>query len=57
MLAAVTAAGAAVFPPPPQGPQMPCVLPWGTSQDVPGQQSALLVHAPQAEMHRLGEQT
>lgn len=34
--------------PPPHGPHTPCVLPCATSQAVPGQQSALSVHAPQA---------
>jgi hypothetical protein len=39
-----------VVVPPPQGPQMPWTLPGCTSQEVPGQQSALLVQAPQALM-------
>ena len=36
---------------PPQGPHLPIVLPMGISQSVPGQQSALVVHAPQALTH------
>jgi hypothetical protein len=39
-----------VVVPPPHGPQIPWVLPGWTSHEVPGQQSALLVHAPQAAM-------
>jgi hypothetical protein len=30
---------------------MPCVLPGATTHEVPGQQSALFVHWPQAAMH------
>jgi hypothetical protein len=37
--------------PPPQGPHVPCVLPAGMSHAVPGQQSALLEHAPHAGTH------
>jgi hypothetical protein len=32
---------------PPHGPHMPFVLPGATMHEVPGQQSALLVQAPQ----------
>jgi hypothetical protein len=44
-------------PPPPHGPQTPCVLPVGTSQAVPGQQSALFVHPPQAATQVVPEHT
>jgi hypothetical protein len=37
--------------PPPHGPQVPCVLPVGRMQEVPGQQSALVVHAPLHATH------
>lgn len=36
---------------PPQGPQTPSALPMGTMHEVPPQQSALLVHLPQAGTH------
>jgi hypothetical protein len=36
-----------------QGPQMPCVLPIGTTQLSPGQQSALTVHGPHAGTQEL----
>lgn len=36
---------------PPQGPQTPCALPGGAEHEVPGQQSADVVQAPQAPMH------
>ena len=49
--------GPASLVPPPHGPHTPCVLPVGTSHAVPGQQSALFVHAPHAEMHDVPEQT
>jgi len=42
---------------PPHGPQMPFVLPIGTSQTSPGQQSALTVHAPQLVTHWVWPQT
>lgn len=42
---------------PPQGPQIPWVLPWPTRHVVPGQQSAVVVHAPQAAMHCWAAQT
>jgi hypothetical protein len=47
--------GGAPLPPspggvPPHGPQMPCVAPAAIAHDVPGQQSALLVHPPHAAM-------
>jgi hypothetical protein len=41
----------------PQGPQVPFVVPGAMLHDVPGQQSALLVHAPQAPMHGVLEHT
>jgi hypothetical protein len=44
-------------PVPPHGPQAPCVLPAETMHDAPGQQSALLVHAPHAATHWLGLHT
>jgi hypothetical protein len=42
---------------PPHGPQIPWVLPCGTSHAVPGQQSALLVHPPHAGTHAVPEHT
>jgi hypothetical protein len=36
---------------PPQGPHTPLVDPGATEHDVPGQQSALVVHEPQAATH------
>jgi hypothetical protein len=36
---------------PPHGPHIPRVLPGATVHDDPGQQSALLVHVPQAATH------
>jgi hypothetical protein len=42
---------------PPQGPQMPCVLPEGMTHEEPGQQSALLVHEPQLGTHADWAQT
>lgn len=42
---------------PPHGPHTPRELPAGRMHDVPGQQSALLVHRPHAWMHTLPEHT
>src|SRR5262249_17011207 len=42
---------------PPQGPQTPCAVPPATMQQVPGQQSAVLVHRPHAAMHCVPAQT
>jgi hypothetical protein len=39
------------------GPQMPLVLPTAISHCVPGQQSALMVHGPQAMLHFVIPQT
>ena len=46
-----------LLPPPPQGPHTPWVLPAAVAQNVPGQQSALLVHLPHAAMHWVPEHT
>ena len=46
-----------LLPPPPHGPHTPWVLPAGAMQDVPTQQSALLVHLPHAAMHWVPEHT
>jgi hypothetical protein len=42
---------------PPQGPHTPLVDPGGSAHDVPGQQSAFVVQAPQAAMHCVPAQT
>jgi hypothetical protein len=41
----------------PQGPQTPVALPGASTQAVPGQQSALLVHPPHAATQAFAEQT
>jgi hypothetical protein len=42
---------------PPHGPQIPAALPACVTQDVPGQQSALLVQPPHAGTHTADPQT